>query len=77
MPESGRAEEVIRDLERMNPYFYEGLYGNFLTAFMDSDKSRWSSDLSKYLSQTNGELGDIGSEIGQILWEKFEERISC
>ena len=74
---SRKAENIVREMERVTPYMYEGLYGNFLHHFMDSDKSKWTADLSRYLSNTNQEWADVGLEIATLLWEKFEKRISC
>lgn len=35
--EQTTAEGIIRDMERITPYVYEGLYGNFLRSYMESD----------------------------------------
>jgi hypothetical protein len=72
-----RAESIIRDMERVAPYMYEGLYGSFLRTFMESDRSKWTEDLSKYIGSVNQEWADVGEEIADILWEEFEDRISC
>ncbi len=72
-----RAEQIVREIERVTPYMYEGLYGNFLRSFMDSDKSKWVEDLSNYLTRANQDWGDVGEEIAFLLWERFEKRISC
>ncbi|MGB6067514.1 MAG: hypothetical protein WBG50_22135 [Desulfomonilaceae bacterium] len=72
-----KAEQIVREIERVTPYMYEGLYGNFLRNFMDSDKSKWAEDLSNYLMRANQDWGDVGEEIGSLLWERFEKRISC
>jgi hypothetical protein len=77
MNKSERAERIVRDMERLAPYTYEGLYGSFLRIYMDSDKSKWSEDISEYLSRTHHEWADVGQEIALILWEHFERRISC
>lgn len=77
MNRSQRAEMIVNDMERITPYMYEGLYGSFLRNFMISDKSRWSKDLSRYLGDAHEEWGEVGEEIASILWERFEERISC
>jgi hypothetical protein len=77
MKSSDRAKKIISDMERISPYMYEGLYGNFLRNFMDGDQSRWTHDLSQYLTRANHEWADVGSEIAGLLWERFERRISC
>jgi len=71
------AEKIVRDMERVSPYMYEGLYGSFLRSYMESDRSSWATDLSEYLGAVNREWGDIGDEIARLLWERFERRISC
>lgn len=71
------AERIVRDIERLTPYMYEGLYGSFLRSFMESDKSRWTADLSKYLTNTNQEWAELSKEIARVLWDRFEKRISC
>jgi len=77
MMTSDKAEIVVREMERVTPYMYEGLYGNFLRNFMESDKSKWTHDLSRYLSNANQDWSEIGDEIAEVLWERFERRISC
>jgi len=77
MKTTEKAETVVREMERVTPYMYEGLYGNFLRNFMESDKSKWTHDLSRYLSSANQDWADIGDEIADVLWERFERRISC
>jgi len=77
MMTSDKAEIVVREMERVTPYMYEGLYGNFLRNFMESDKSKWTHDLSHYLSNANQDWSEIGDEIAEVLWERFERRISC
>jgi len=77
MNRNSKAETIVNEMERVTPYMYEGLYGNFLRSFMDSDRSRWTSDLSKYLSHANQDWADVGTEIASLLWERFERRISC
>jgi hypothetical protein len=77
MKKSERAKMIVSDIERVSPYMYEGLYGNFLRNFMEGDKSRWTHDLSSYLGSANQDWADVGQEIAQLLWEKFEKRISC
>jgi hypothetical protein len=77
MNRSQRAVKIVNDMERVTPYMYEGLYGNFLRSFMDSDQSRWSKDLSRYLSHSHEDWADVGEEIAEVLWERFESRISC
>jgi hypothetical protein len=72
-----KAERIVRDMERDTPYVYEGLYGNFLRNYMDFDKSKWTSDLSRYLIQAHQDWEDVGYEIALELWERFEKRISC
>ncbi|MFH0821857.1 MAG: hypothetical protein V2B18_03845 [Pseudomonadota bacterium] len=72
-----RAETAVRDLERITPYVYEGLYGNFIRAYMESDKSRWTADLSRHLSMMNQDWNDVCSEIASLLWDRFERKISC
>jgi hypothetical protein len=77
MKTTEKAETIVREMERVSPYMVEGLYGNFLRNFMESDKSKWTHDLSRYLSNANQEWADIGDEIAEVLWERFEKRISC
>lgn len=77
MTKSDRAKTIVSDMERVSPYMYEGLYGNFLRNYMDGDKSRWTHDLSLYLGSANQDWADISPEIALLLWEKFEKRISC
>jgi hypothetical protein len=77
MEASNRAQGIVRDIERVWPYMYEGLYGSFLRNFMDSDKSKWTADLANYLSHTNQEWSDVTDQVASILWEEFEDRISC
>lgn len=77
MDTSRRALKIVNDMERITPYMYEGLYGSFLRSFMESDKSRWSQNLSGYLSHAHEEWADVGEEIAKLLWERFEQRISC
>ena len=77
MNKSDRAKKIVSDMERITPYMYEGLYGSFLRIYMDSDKSKWSKDLSQYLSHAHEDWADVGGEIALILWERFERRISC
>lgn len=72
-----RAESIVKEIERVTPYMYEGLYGNFLRHFMESDKSKWTRDLSIYLSNANQDWSDVGSEVASLLWDRFERRISC
>lgn len=72
-----RAEKAVRDMERVAPYMYEGLYGSFLRYFMDSDRSKWTSNLSMYLRKADHEWADVGEEMAQLLWERFVRRISC
>ncbi|HTY25134.1 MAG TPA: hypothetical protein VMC85_18525 [Desulfomonilaceae bacterium] len=74
---SNKAERIVRDMERDMPYMYEGLYGNFLLNYIESDKSKWTADLSKYLTNANQDWEDVGQEIALVLWERFEKRISC
>ncbi len=77
MTKQQSAERIVRDMERLAPYMYEGLYGSFLQNFMDSDKSRWTVDLSNYLTHSNQEWADVSAEIAMVLWDRFEKRISC
>jgi hypothetical protein len=77
MEKSNRVESIVRDMERMAPYMYEGLYGNFLRHFMESDRSKWTEDLSQYLSDANQDWSDVGLEVADLLWDRFEKRISC
>jgi hypothetical protein len=77
MNTSPKARKIVNDMERVTPYMYEGLYGNFLRSYMGSDKSRWSRDLSRYLSNAHEDWADVGDEIAKLLWERFEQRISC
>ncbi len=53
-----KASKVVRELERVTPYMLEGLYGSFLRRYMESDRTRWTKDLSTYLEQYD--LGKIG-----------------
>jgi len=71
------AERIIRDIERTAPYMYEGLYGSFLRNYMESDRSRWTRDLSRYLTNVNTDWEGVSGEVADLLWEKFERRISC
>jgi hypothetical protein len=77
MNRSEKAKRIVSDIERVSPYMYEGLYGNFLRNFMEGDRSRWTHDLSQYLSTANQDWADVGFEIATVLWERFERRISC
>jgi len=77
MENQDKAEQIVREMERVAPYMYEGLYGNFLRSFMDSDRSKWSVDLSNYLMRANQDWAEVGPEIASLLWERFERRISC
>ncbi len=77
MENQDKAEQIVREMERVAPYMYEGLYGNFLRNFMDSDRSKWSVDLSNYLMRANQDWAEVGPEIASLLWERFERRISC
>lgn len=72
-----KAEKVVRELERVTPYMVEGLYGNFLRRYMECDRSRWTVDLSLYLRQYDLGAAECGDEVAGILWDKFEQRISC
>ena len=71
------AENVVKDMQRVSPYMYEGLYGNFLRAYMESDRSKWTEDLGKHLGAANGDWRGLGDDIADLLWEQFERRISC
>jgi hypothetical protein len=77
MTRSERARMIVREMERVNPYMYEGLYGNFLSSFMNGDRSKWTKDLSQYLSHANEDWAEVGEDIASVLWERFERRISC
>ncbi|MEW6347997.1 MAG: hypothetical protein AB1646_02970 [Thermodesulfobacteriota bacterium] len=77
MRASHRADRIVRDLERVTPYMFEGLYGDFLRNFMDSDKSKWTHDLATYLGNMNQDWNDVGEEVALLLWDRFEQRISC
>ena len=77
MKESRMAEQIVSEMERVTPYMYEGLYGSFLRKYMESDKSKWTSDLSTYLGNVNRDWEDLSNEIAALLWERFEKRISC
>jgi hypothetical protein len=77
MIEVNRAERILRDLERVTPYVLEGLYGDFLRNFMESDKSRWTHDLGKYIGHMNQDWNDVSEEVALLLWDRFERRISC
>ncbi len=72
-----KAQKVVRELERVTPYMIEGLYGNFLRRFMDCDRSRWTRDLSIYLGNFDSGCHEFGDEVAELLWERFERRISC
>jgi hypothetical protein len=72
-----KASQVIRELERVTPYMVEGLYGNFLRRFMDCERSRWTNDLSIYLGNFDPNCKEFGDEVADILWERFERKISC
>ncbi len=76
VPEN-RAEKVVRELERITPYMVEGLYGNFLRRYMECDRSRWTGDLIVYLRQYDLGTSECGDEVASLLWDKFEQRISC
>lgn len=71
------AERIVRDMERMSPYRYEGLYAAFLGAFMEPDESTWAAQLAKYLKHTNQDWAYLSEEIASVLWNRFEKRISC
>lgn len=77
MNTSEKADNIVREMERVTPYMYEGLYGNFLRSFMDSDRSKWTHDLARYLTGHNQDWAEVGDEIADILWVRFERRISC
>lgn len=77
MKTSQRAEAFVRDMERVTPYIYEGLYGSFLHYFIESDKSHWTGNLSAHLNQVNHEWGEVGEEMAEVLWDEFERRITC
>ena len=78
MNRSQRAVKIVNDMERVTPYMYEGLYGNFLRSFMDSDQSRWSKDLSRYLSHSHEDWADVGRGNSRgFCGNDFESRISC
>jgi hypothetical protein len=77
MATSIKAQQIIREMERIAPYMYEGLYGSFLRNYMESDKSKWTHDLSRYLGDANQDWADVGPEIAGLLWDRFEKRISC
>jgi hypothetical protein len=77
MNRTTRAEIIVRDMERLAPYMYEGLYGTFLRAFMDSDRSEWTQHMSQYLVNNNQDWNEVGTEIALLLWERFEKRITC
>ncbi|MEI7449485.1 MAG: hypothetical protein WCJ75_07650 [Desulfomonile sp.] len=77
MKRTEKAEKLVSEMERIAPYMYEGLYGSFLRYFMDSDKSKWTSNISGHLSRSNQDWADVGDEIALVLWERFEQRISC
>jgi len=68
---------IVREMERVTPYMYEGLYGNFLSSFMNGDRSKWSKDLSRYLSRANEDWAEVGEDVALVLWERFERRITC
>lgn len=72
-----RAKTAVNDLERSAPQVYEGLYGAFLENFMDSDKSNWTIHCSRYLKSANGDWAEMSREMAALLWERFEQRISC
>jgi hypothetical protein len=72
-----KAQQMVRELERTTPYMIEGLYGNFLRRFMDCERSRWTKDLSIYLGDFDADCQEFGFEVADLLWERFERRISC
>ena len=61
MENQDKAEQIVREMERVAPYMYEGLYGNFLRSFMESDRSKWSEDLSNYLMRANQDWAEVGA----------------
>lgn len=71
------AERIVRDMERIDPYRYEGLYATFLGRFMESDKSRWTHHLSRFFTDSNRDWAHLSTEIAAVLWDRFEKRISC
>ncbi len=77
MANTDRAERIVRDMQLMSPYMYEGLYGGFLRNFMESDVLKWTHDLSRYLPTVNQDWNEVSEEIALVLWEDFERRISC
>jgi hypothetical protein len=77
MVKTDKAERIVRDMRMLSPYMYEGLYGSFLRIFMESDVSKWTSDLSKYLQTVNQDWDEVSEEIALVLWQDFEKRISC
>ncbi|MBM4325787.1 MAG: hypothetical protein FJ118_01375 [Deltaproteobacteria bacterium] len=77
MKPARRAESIVRDIERISPYMYEGLYGAFLRNYMDTDRSKWTANLKEHLSDTNQEWAVVAEDIAALLWERFEKRISC
>jgi hypothetical protein len=77
MKRTHKAEAMVREMQRVMPYMYEGLYGSFLRYFMESDKSKWSGNLSDYLGKLNNEWEDVGPQMAEVLWEEFEKRITC
>jgi len=76
MNKAEKAKQIVRDMERITPYVYESLYSTFLRHYMESDKSRWSRDLSEYLKASDDD-NEFGEEVALVLWDRFEQKISC
>ncbi len=70
-------EAIVRDLERVAPYTYEGLYEKFVTAYMNTEFFEWSEELARVLGQSNHDWEHLCHEIAGVLWDRFERRISC
>ncbi len=72
-----RAWSAVRDMERMNPHVYEGIYGSFLRSFMSTNKSNWCRTVSDFIKSNNGQLTDVADEMGLVMWDQFVRKISC
>lgn len=77
MDRAGLANKIVNEMERVSPYMYEGLYGTFLQNFMHSNKRKWTLELAEHLGDIDDEWQGLTDEIAVILWDRFEERISC
>jgi pantothenate kinase type III len=77
MNEKKTAHCLVRDMERTAPYMIEGLYGSFLRNYMDADRAVWTEHLSEFLNRMNSDWSDVSRDMALILWEHFENRITC